>query len=133
MPRMGRRRKDQASGLEPRMYEKHGAFYYVHRDGRWEHLGADYRSAIEPGTRNDGQASMQGALATYFKPPMTPLDVTPNQVKRFLQLGADAGRAVPANREKACFSAFMSWLILTGEVPGLRYRVIIEPNMVVTA
>jgi hypothetical protein len=24
---------------------KHGAFYYVHRDGRWEHLGADKEAA----------------------------------------------------------------------------------------
>jgi integrase len=167
MPPMGRRRSNNQTGLEPRVYAKHGAFYYVHRDGTWEHLGKDqesanrkarvfndpdglygtivywmerfliecdarvkagsmaqrtaddYRDAIEIKARKDGKDSQSGALAKYFKAPMTPLDVTPNHVKLFLQIGANAGRAYRANREKACFSAFMSWLILTGEVPGL--------------
>lgn len=167
MPPMGRRRKNPDSGLEPRVYEKHGAFHYVHRDGRWEHLGKDkdaanrkarvfndpdglygtivywmdrfiiecearvkagtlaqrtlddYRNAIEIKARKDGKDSVTGALRTFFKPPMTPLDVTPNHIKQFLQIGAAAKRATQANREKACFSAFMSWLITTSEVPGL--------------
>jgi hypothetical protein len=58
-------------------------------------------------------------LRTYFAPPMTPADVTPNHVAQFLKIGAEANRAVRANRDKACFSAFMSWLIVTGEVPEL--------------
>jgi integrase len=167
MPPMGRRRKNPDSGLEPRVYEKHGAFHYVHRDGTWEHLGKDkdaanrkakvfndpdgmygtvvywmdrflidcearvkaktlaqrtlddYRNAIETKPRKDGEPSKSGSLRTFFAPPMTPLDVTPGHVKLFLKIGADAGRAYQANREKACFSAFMSWLIVTGEVPGL--------------
>lgn len=167
MPPMGRRRKNPDSGLEPRVYPKHGAFYYVHRDGTWERLGKDleaanrkarvfndpdgmygtivywmdrfvidcearvktgtlaqrtlddYRDAIELKDRKDGKDSQSGALRKFFKPPMTPLDVTPNHVKLFLKIGADAGRSSRANREKACFSAFISWLILTGEVPGL--------------
>lgn len=167
MPPMGRRRKNPDSGLQPRVYPKHGAFYYVHRDGTWEHLGKDmeaanrkarvyndpeglygtvvywmdrflidcearvkakilaqrtlddYRNAIVPSTRKDGEAAMTGALAKYFKPPMTPLDVTPKHIQHFLQIGAQAGRDTQVNREKACFSAFMSWLIITGEVPGL--------------
>jgi hypothetical protein len=45
MPAMGRRRANPDSGLEPRVYPKHGAFYYVHRDGRWEHLGKDKDAA----------------------------------------------------------------------------------------
>lgn len=165
---MGRRRKNQDSGLEPRVYAKHGAYYYVHRDGRWEHLGRDkeaanrkarvfsdpdgrygsipywmdrfllecesrvkagtmaqrtlddYRNGMEISTRRDGTESEKtGWLRRYFAPPMTPLDVTPNHVKRFLELGAQAGRATQVNREKAAFSAFMSWLITTSEVPGL--------------
>jgi integrase len=167
MPPMGRRRKNPDSGLEPRVYEKHGAFYYVHRDGTWERLDADkeaanrkarvyndpeglygtcvywmdrfiiecearvkagslaqrtlddYRNAIEIKARKDGEDSKTGALRRFFKPPMTPSDVTPNHVKQFLQIGAAAGRATQANREKACFSAFISWLIVTGEVPDL--------------
>lgn len=38
---MGRKRKSNDTGLELRVYQKHGAFYYVHRDGRWERLGTD--------------------------------------------------------------------------------------------
>jgi len=165
---MGRRRKNLDSGLEPRVYERRGAFYYVHRDGRWEHLGTDkeaanrkakvyndpeglygtvvhwmdrflidcearvkagtmsartledYRDAIEIRQKKDGTDAKTGALRTFFAPPMTPQDVTPNHVALFLKLGADAGRAVRANRDKACFSAFVSWLIVLGEVPELQ-------------
>jgi len=165
---MGRRRKNQDADLELRVYQKHGAYFYVHRDGRWENLGRDkqaanrkarvfndpegrfgtivywmdqfliecetrvkagtmaqrtvddYRNAIEIATKKDGSESDKtGWLRRYFAPPMTPLDVTPNHVKRFLQLGAQAGRSTQVNREKACFSAFMSWLITTSQVPGL--------------
>lgn len=169
MPPMGRRRKNPDSGLEPRVYPKHGAFYYVHRDGRWERLSNDmaaanrkarvyndpdglygtivywmdrfiidcearvaakpptmaqrtlddYRNAIEISERKDGEESKTGALRRYFKLPMTPAEVTPNHIKKFLEIGAQAGRATQANREKACFSAFMSWLIVNGEVPEL--------------
>jgi integrase len=45
MSRMSGRRKDNPLGLEPRVYAKHGAFYYVHRDGRWEKLGTDIAKA----------------------------------------------------------------------------------------
>lgn len=45
MPPMGRRRTTD-QGLEPRVYEKHGAFYYVHRStGKWEPLGKDKAAA----------------------------------------------------------------------------------------
>lgn len=45
MATMGRKRKSSDTGLEPRVYAKHGAFYYVHRDGRWERLGTDQTEA----------------------------------------------------------------------------------------
>lgn len=45
MAPMGRKRKDTGSGLQPRVYAKHGAFYYVHRDGKWERLGTDQAEA----------------------------------------------------------------------------------------
>jgi integrase len=79
----------------------------------------DYRDAIETRQKKDGTNAKTGALRTFFAPPMTPADVTPNHIALFLKMGASAGRAVRANREKAAFSAFMGWLILTGEVPGL--------------
>ena len=38
---MGRRRAHNPLNLPPRVYAKHGAFYYHHPAGRWEHLGRD--------------------------------------------------------------------------------------------
>lgn len=159
---MGRRRSTVNHGLEPRVYSKHGAYYYVHRDGRWERLGTvlddanrkaqlyndptgqygtlvywldlflmhcaarvaagtmasrtydDYDNAVN-GTRN-----RPGALRVFFAPPRTPLDVTPSSVKTFLDTNRELGRPVPANREKACLSACMSWLISNAKVPGLQ-------------
>lgn len=46
MATMGRRRKVDA-GLEPRVYLNHGAYFYVHRDGRWERIGTDKDQANE--------------------------------------------------------------------------------------
>lgn len=165
MALMGRRRKDSDHGMEPRVYQRSGAFFYVHRDtGRWESLGKDKESAnrkarvyndpdglfgtvvywmdqflidcearVKGGTmaartfadyckaiRTKEKAPSHGALRTYFAPPMTPLDVTAAHIEDFLTIGLNAGRAVPANREKACFSAFMGWLIRGGKVPGLQ-------------
>ncbi len=37
MPGVGRRRKSNLN-LPPRVYIKHGAYYFVHPDGRWERL-----------------------------------------------------------------------------------------------
>jgi integrase len=45
MATMGRRRKND-DGLPPRLYFNHGAFFYVHRDGRWESMGKDRDTAI---------------------------------------------------------------------------------------
>lgn len=164
MGTMGRRRKDSGHGMEPRVYERRGVYFYVHRGtGKWESLGkdkdaanrkarlyndpddlfgtvvywleqflldcearvkaktlaartlADYTKAI----RLKPEAPSHGALSTYFAAPMTPLDVKPSHIEDYLIIGLNAGRAVPANREKACFSAFMGWLIRGGKVPGL--------------
>ncbi len=171
---MGRRRKDTATGLEPRVYERSGAYYYVHRGtGKWEHLGSDratanrkarlfndpeglhgtmvhwldlflvhcaarvkagsmaqrtlddYAQAITgtPARPSRGKRAATpgkpGALRVFFAPPITPVDVTPAMVAEFLELGAELGRPVPANREKAALSSCMSWLISKGKVPGL--------------
>lgn len=39
MATMGRRRKSRLD-LPPRVYVKHGAYYYVHQSGKWERLAA---------------------------------------------------------------------------------------------
>jgi integrase len=159
---MGRRRKNPDTGLEPRVYQRSGAFYYVHRTGQWEHLGTDKEAANEKArlfndpegqygtlvhwmglflvdcaarvkartlaqrTLDDytqaikGTEKKPGALTLFFKPPMTPLDVTPAMVQDFLEINAKLGRPVPANREKAALSSCYGWLLRTGKVPGLQ-------------
>jgi len=47
MSRMTGRRKNNPLNLEPRVYANHGAFFYVHKDGRWEKLGTDVQKANE--------------------------------------------------------------------------------------
>lgn len=154
MARMAGRRKDNPLGLEPRVYANHGAFFYVHRDGRWEKLGTDIAKANERARLYNDSHGLYGTMAywldmfvvnceervkagslaqrtcddykrdieplkVYFAPPMLPTHVEPNHVQDYLEIGAKAGRPVRANREKACFSACMSWLIRTGKVDGL--------------
>lgn len=41
---MPRKRKTD-DGLALRVYKSHGAFYYAHRNGKWEHLGTDKNEA----------------------------------------------------------------------------------------
>lgn len=171
MPPMGRRRKDTSSDLEPRVYQRRGAFYYVHRlSGKWEHLGTDKAAAndrarhfndpaglhgtlaywldefliacatrVKAGSlaqrtfddytlaiagipaKGPGKPGRPGALRVFFAPPMTPGQLTPTMVQEFLALGAELGRPVPANREKAALSAAISWMISRKgrEIPGL--------------
>jgi integrase len=154
------RRKNNPLGLEPRVYAKRGAFYYVHRDNRWERLGTDIETANkrarlyndsqgEYGTMSywldmfivDCEARVKSKslaqrtlqdyrydiepLKIYFAAPMLPTDIEPNHVQNYLEIGATSGRPVRANREKACLSSCISWLIRTGKVDGL----IVNPCM----
>lgn len=154
MPRMVGRRKNNPLGLEPRVYAKRGAFYYVHRDNRWEKLGTDIEQANKRARLYNDSQGMYGTMAywldmfivdcearvkagslaqrtlddykadieplkIYFAAPMLPTDIEPNHVQDYLEIGATAGRPVRANREKACLSSCISWLIRTGKVDGL--------------
>lgn len=157
---MGRPRKSNPLGLEDRVYAKHGAFYYVHRDGRWERLGTDVTEAnkkarlyndtqgiygtmiywldmwildcenrVKAGTLaqrtyEDYQQNIE-PLKIYFALPMLPTDIEPHHVQEYLNIGAEAGRPVRANREKAALSSCISWLIRTGAADGL----IVNPCM----
>ncbi len=151
---MGRPRKSNPLGLEDRVYAKHGAFYYVHRDGRWERVGTDVSEAnkkarlfndtqgnygtmvywldmwiVECGRRvvaktlakrtfEDYESDVE-PLKVYFAAPMLPTDIEPRHVQEYLNIGAENGRPVRANREKAALSSCISWLIRTGSVDGL--------------
>lgn len=147
---MGRPRKHNPLNLPPRVYAKHGAFYYHHPAGRWEHLGRDLdavkRRAAEivhgqgdgfgtvayhldqfliackarvkvndlaPRTLEDYTRDSEPLKAFFGR--MYPQGVEPKHVADYLDTGLEMGRAVRANREKACLSAMFTWLIRTGE------------------
>lgn len=61
----------------------------------------DYKRDVEP-------------LKAFFGR-MTPASIEPKHVAQYLDLGAENGRPVRANREKACLSASFTWLIRNGE------------------
>lgn len=153
-PTMAGRRKNNPLGLEPRVYAKHGQFWYVHRDKRWEPLGKDIEKANERARLYNDSNGLYGTmvywldmfvvhceervkagtlaqrtyedyradvepLKVYFTAPMLPTDVLPSHVAEYLSIGAESNRATRANREKACLSSCMSWLISTNKVDGL--------------
>lgn len=146
---MGRNRKDgDPMGLAgTRLSFRHSAFYYRHRDGRWERIGTDIRAAktraalyndpsnaygtvgywldmflvdcearvkaktLAPRTLSDYQKNVE-PLKIYFGH-MVPEEIKPTTVQGYLKLHAEAGRPVRANREKACLSSCLSWLLRT--------------------
>ena len=65
MPAMGRRRKVDL-GLEPRVYPNHGAFYYVHPGGRWEHLGTDKDKANSKARIYNDPEGRAGTLSHFM-------------------------------------------------------------------
>ncbi|MDR2260221.1 MAG: tyrosine-type recombinase/integrase [Azoarcus sp.] len=58
------RRKDKT--LEPRVYLKHGAFYYVHRDRRWERLGTDIEQANARARLYNDTSSRHGTMSYWL-------------------------------------------------------------------
>jgi integrase len=159
LPTMGRRRKVD-NGLEPRLYFKHGAFYYAHRGAGWEHCGVDQDAAnakariyndpagragtlvywldmfladcerrvkaddLSPRTLQDyreaiGTDEKPAALRVFFAPPLTPLDVSPDMVQDFLDLGAEAKRTRRSNLERAALSSCFGWMLRKKHCPGL--------------
>lgn len=65
MAAMGRRRK-QDLGLQRRVYPKHGAFYYVHPDGRWERLGTDKDAANAKASIYNDPEGLHGTLSYWL-------------------------------------------------------------------
>lgn len=64
-PTMGRRRKTE-TGLEPRVYLNHGAYYYVHRDGKWERLGTDKDEANRKARIHNDPDSLFGTMVYWL-------------------------------------------------------------------
>lgn len=65
MAAMGRKRKTDL-GLEPRVYFNHGAFFYVHRDGEWEHLGTDKDAANSRARLYNDPKGVYGTLVYWL-------------------------------------------------------------------
>lgn len=63
---MSRPHKNESLGLLPRMRLRHGAFYYVHPDKRWERLGTDFAAAKITAQRYNAGAEKFGTMAYYF-------------------------------------------------------------------
>lgn len=70
MAAMGRKRKTNQIGLDPkkhaRLYPKHGAFYYVHKDGRWERLGTDLAEAKTKAEHYNDAGGTAGTMAYWL-------------------------------------------------------------------
>jgi hypothetical protein len=63
---MGRPRKNNPLNLPDRVYPHHGAFFYVHKDGRWERLGTDVEEARRKGRLYNDPDTTYGTLGYYL-------------------------------------------------------------------
>lgn len=144
---MGRQRKDgDPFGLAgTRLAYRHSAFYYRHRDGRWERIGTDLAAAKKRAALYNDPGGVYGTtgywldrfivdcearvkaedlaartLSDYRKDAellkvffgnMLPEEIKPTDVQTYLDIGRKAGRPVRANRERACLSSCLSWLM----------------------
>lgn len=63
-----------------------------------------------PRTLKDYQGYAHHLKAFFGK--MSPLEVKPTHIDKYLELGQKAERGVQANREKACLSSMFSWMRL---------------------
>lgn len=61
-----RRRKDNPLKLPDRVYPKHGAFYYVHKNGKWERLGTDVVEARRKGNSLNNTVASYGIMSYYL-------------------------------------------------------------------
>ena len=63
---MGRRRKNPDTGLEPRVYERSGSFYFVHLTGKWENLGRDKAAANAKARLFNDPDGLHGTLVHWM-------------------------------------------------------------------
>lgn len=128
-----------------RLSLRNNAFYYRHRDGRWERIGTDIHTAKQRAQLYNDPSGVYGTVGYWLemflldcaarvkakdlsertlsdytknvvelKPffgNMIPEHILPNHVQQYLQVGKENNRPVRANREIACLSSCLSWLI----------------------
>lgn len=80
----------------------------------------EFRAMVAAKTRSqrtlDDYQEAQEHLLAYFGR-MYPERIAPNNVSAYLKMHADAGRPVPANRERAALSSMISWLLRRDDCP----------------
>ena len=67
MPAMGRRRKNPNTGMEPRVYQRRGVYFYVHRTGKWERLGTDLEAANTRARLYNDPSGQYGTLVYWME------------------------------------------------------------------
>lgn len=89
---------------------------------------ADFRAKVKAGQRSQrtlddyiaqaelGKDGHRPPLLIFFGD-MFPEDIRPAHVQAYLDRGAEDGRPVPANRERACLSSMLSWLLQRDDCP----------------
>jgi len=77
-----------------------------------------YAQLVKAGTRAqrtlDDYKKNVGPLKAFFGSMLTE-HIKPIHVQTYIDIGSEAGRAVRANREIACLSSCLSWLMRTGQ------------------
>lgn len=66
MATMGRKRAETNKDLEPRVYLKHGAYYYVHNTGKWERLSTDKDEANRKARVFNDPTNLHGTLVYWL-------------------------------------------------------------------
>lgn len=61
---MPRKRKD--ASIPKRMYFKHGSWFYVHHDSKWERLGTDFTAAKAKADAYNGKCSTFGTMGHWM-------------------------------------------------------------------
>jgi integrase len=136
---VGRRRKSNHN-LPPRVVLNHGAYYFIHKSGKWEKLGRigeeaemrrkwalledpagesntttalinEYLVKVAPKkaarTFEDNKKEAEYLMAFFGQ--MMPESILPLHVGSYLDIRAEAGAPVRANREKALLSHVFTW------------------------
>jgi integrase len=94
---MGRPRKSNPSNLPSRVYEKHGSFHYIDKEGKWHKLGANWDreakekwAALSSGTAVEG--SVAALLDTYLDHLAARLEAGKLSPRQHADRQVDAGR-----------------------------------------
>lgn len=97
---MGRKRKDEA-GLVPRVYFKHGQFYYAHRSGKWEALGKDKDGANRKGRHYNDPDNLYGSLVYWLDQFLLDCDIRVTNKKMSARTALDYKGAIVGTEKKA--------------------------------